>query len=260
MSGLSQVTLMLENGMATSSSHLRRAGNTASGARTDIKHAQILHSARSLFLQQGFDTTSVDAIARHAGVSKATLYGHFTDKDALLLALVEEDCRARREPLWVRDDRPIDLQRDLREIARRFLSMFLDGSGLAMHRLMMSCAARYPAIAEAFMRNGPDRCDAEVASFLRAAQSAGLLDIANVKLAATQFLTLIQGRLPLTWALSLQAPSAAEYRAQLEGGIKVFIAAYAGPKADVGKSPTRRSKAASKPVSRRSLGSAAGRT
>jgi hypothetical protein len=31
-------------------------------------------------------------------------------------------------------------------------------------------AARYPAIAEAFMRAGPDRCDAEVAAFLRAAQ------------------------------------------------------------------------------------------
>ena len=143
-------------------------------------------------------------------------------------------------------DAQLDLERDLREIGQRFLSIFLDDQALAMHRLIMSCAARYPAIAEAFMRAGPDRCDAEVAAFLRAAKAEGLIDVPNVRLAATQFLMLIQGRLPLTWALSLQAPSAAESRAQLEGGIKVFIAAY-GRKAG----PTRQARPVTKTASKR---------
>eukprot|EP01047_Picozoa_sp_COSAG01_P102625 COSAG01_NODE_32187_length_585_cov_0.718107_2_plen_78_part_01 len=52
----------------------------------------------------------------------------------------------------------------------------------------MSCAARYPAIAEAFMRAGPDRCDAEVAAFLRAAKAEGLIDVPNVRLAASRFM------------------------------------------------------------------------
>ncbi len=203
----------------------------------------------------GFDTTSVDAIARHAGVSKATVYGHFADKDALLLALVEADCRSMGEQLWIRDGRPIDLERDLRQIARRFLAMFLDGRGLAMHRLVMSCASRYPAIAEAFMTAGPDRCEAEVAAFLRAAEAQGLIDVPNARLAATQFLTLIQGRLPLTWALSMKAPSAAVYRAQIEGGIKVFTAAYGR----TGAGPKRRTGAVSTSAARRPLGTAARR-
>ncbi|CCE03845.1 putative transcriptional regulator, TetR family [Bradyrhizobium sp. STM 3809] len=215
--------------MVTSTSQAGPSG--AHAGRAELKHAQILDSARTLFLEGGFDTTSVDAIARRAGVSKATLYGHFADKDALLLALVEDDCRRRREPLWRETDDIIELERELREIARRFLSMFLDDRGLAMHRLIMSCASRYPAVAQAFMRAGPDRCDAEVAAFLRAAQRQGLLDVGNARLAATQFLTLIQGRLPLTWALSMQAPSPTECRAQLDSGIRVFIAAYGRPKA-----------------------------
>ncbi|BAM91195.1 TetR family transcriptional regulator [Bradyrhizobium oligotrophicum S58] len=241
--------------MVTSSSHAAPSTSVAGPGRTERKHAQILASARTLFMAGGFDTTSVDAIARHAGVSKATLYGHFADKDALLLALVEADCRSMGETLWIRDERPIDLERDLREIARRFLAMFLDGRGLAMHRLVMSCASRYPAIAEAFMTAGPDRCDAEVAAFLRAAEVQGLLDVPDARLAATQFLTLIQGRLPLTWALSMKAPSPAVSRAQIEGGIKVFIAAYGRTEAR----SRRPARAISTSASRRPRASAAKR-
>jgi TetR/AcrR family transcriptional regulator, mexJK operon transcriptional repressor len=195
--------------------------------RADRKYRQILDSARELFLDQGFDTTSMDAIARHAGVSKATLYVHFDDKDALLLALVDDECRRVGLPvLWKPHDGPIDLEKELRAIAHNFLSFFMDDRGLAVHRLVMSCASRYPAIAEFFMKAGPDRCDAEVMAFLRAAQRQGLLRVPDMKLAAMQFLSLIQGRLILKWSLSMRSPEPAEYRALVEGGIKVFLAAY----------------------------------
>lgn len=218
--------------MPTSQARVRASRQVASEpdtvetTRTDRKHRQILDSARTLFLAQGFDPTSVDTIARHARVSKATLYSHFQDKEALLLALVEDECRNFGGPLWTPHDGPIELEKELRGIAGSFLSFFMDGRGLAMHRLIMSCASRYPEIADVFMKVGPDRCDAEVAAFLRAAQAQGLLRIPDVALAAMQFLSLIQGRLILKWALSMRAPSSAEYRALVDGGIKVFLAAY----------------------------------
>jgi TetR/AcrR family transcriptional repressor of mexJK operon len=144
----------------TSSSNPGLSRVVTDAGRTERKHTQIVDSARTLFLESGFDTTSVDAIARHAGVSKATLYAHFTDKDALLLALVEEDCERRRDPLWMPHDRTIDLERDLREIGQRFLSIFLDDQALAMHRLIMSCAARRKAATSASHRSGPARMKA----------------------------------------------------------------------------------------------------
>jgi TetR/AcrR family transcriptional regulator, mexJK operon transcriptional repressor len=200
---------------------------SAAQTRADMKYRQILDGARALFLEHGFDTTSMDAIARHAGVSKATLYVHFNDKDALLVALVDDECRRfGPQTLWEPHEGPIDVRKELRGIARGFLAFFLDGRGLAMHRLIMSCASRYPAIAETFMKAGPDRCDADVAAFLRAAQASRLLRIPDVKLAATQFLSLIQGRLHLKWALSMRTPNNAECRALVEGGIEVFLAAY----------------------------------
>ncbi|MDH6258379.1 TetR/AcrR family transcriptional regulator [Bradyrhizobium sp. BR13661] len=196
-------------------------------SRAKAKHRQILDAARELFLGLGFDTTSMDAIARQAGVSKATLYVHFDDKDDLLLALVNDECRRfGPKTLWQDNGEPIDLRKGLRAIARTFLEGFLDQRGLAMHRLIMSCASRYPRVADVFMKAGPERCDADVAAFLRAAQAQRLVDIPDIRLAATQFLSLVQGKEILKWSLSMIAPSEAQHRALIEGGINVFLAAY----------------------------------
>src|ERR687894_330345 len=56
------------------------------------KPRAILDAAAELFLAQGFASVSMDAVARRAGVSKATLYAHFPGKDALFAAVVAERC------------------------------------------------------------------------------------------------------------------------------------------------------------------------
>ena len=48
-------------------------------------HAKVLEAATELFAERGIDATSVDAIAALSGVSKATVYKHWADKDALCL-------------------------------------------------------------------------------------------------------------------------------------------------------------------------------
>ncbi|WP_434751047.1 TetR/AcrR family transcriptional regulator [Paenibacillus amylolyticus] len=54
------------------------------------KRAKIMAAARDLFLSDGFDRSSVDAVAAKAGVSKRTVYDYYGDKQNLLLAVVEE--------------------------------------------------------------------------------------------------------------------------------------------------------------------------
>ena len=53
------------------------------------KTEEVLVSARELFLQKGFDATTVEEIAEAAHVSKATVYNNFADKAAVLTALLE---------------------------------------------------------------------------------------------------------------------------------------------------------------------------
>ena len=51
-------------------------------------HRDVLDAAVTLFAERGMDGTSMDAIAGASGVSKATIYKHWRDKDALCLDVV----------------------------------------------------------------------------------------------------------------------------------------------------------------------------
>lgn len=48
-------------------------------------HSKMLEAATELFAERGIEATSMDAIAAAAGVSKATVYKHWVDKDALCM-------------------------------------------------------------------------------------------------------------------------------------------------------------------------------
>ena len=52
------------------------------------KRRQIVDAAQALFLAHGYGAVSMDAVARTAGVSKATLYAYFDSKDQLFATIV----------------------------------------------------------------------------------------------------------------------------------------------------------------------------
>ena len=58
--------------------------------RSESAHQRVLDAALELVADRGVDGASMDAIAARSGVSKATIYKHWADKDALLLELMAE--------------------------------------------------------------------------------------------------------------------------------------------------------------------------
>ncbi|MEV4312436.1 TetR family transcriptional regulator [Actinocrispum sp. NPDC049592] len=65
----------------------------ASGQDTDPVGESILDAAFEEFLAYGLRRTNVDAVARRAGVSRATLYRRFDNKDVLVQAVLIRECR-----------------------------------------------------------------------------------------------------------------------------------------------------------------------
>ena len=61
-------------------------------------HEQVLDVALKLFAERGIDGASMDAIAEASGVSKATIYNHWQDKDALCLEVMSRLHGADDEP------------------------------------------------------------------------------------------------------------------------------------------------------------------
>src|ERR1700729_1774593 len=56
--------------------------------RRTLAHKKVLDAAVQLFSERGIDATSMDAIAETSRVSKATIYKHWPDKDALCLEVM----------------------------------------------------------------------------------------------------------------------------------------------------------------------------
>jgi TetR/AcrR family transcriptional regulator, mexJK operon transcriptional repressor len=53
------------------------------------KRQAILDAAKSLFLTNGYANTSMDAVRAWPGVSKLTVYSHFTDKETLFSSAIK---------------------------------------------------------------------------------------------------------------------------------------------------------------------------
>ncbi len=88
--------------------------------RSPEAHEKVIHAALTLFGERGIEATSMDAIARGAGVSKATIYNHWQDKEALLLEVMLYVNGLNREPDDVdTGDLQGDLQGDLATILSR---------------------------------------------------------------------------------------------------------------------------------------------
>ncbi len=123
------------------------------------KTEAILAGALREFLAQGYAATSVDRIAATAGVSKATLYSHFGDKEALFKALILRFVEARL-PGTLGPDRPQLFAGEPEEVLRRLAVIILDGvpqgdEPLAFLRLIIGEAERFPALAQTFLATVP---------------------------------------------------------------------------------------------------------
>jgi AcrR family transcriptional regulator len=80
--------------------------------RSARAHEQVLNAARELFSERGIDGASMDAIAEASGVSKATIYKHWPDKEALCLEVLHR----------LKGEIPVFDTGDLREDLRLFLN------------------------------------------------------------------------------------------------------------------------------------------
>jgi AcrR family transcriptional regulator len=76
----------------------------------------VLRAALGLFGERGIEATSMDAIAQASGVSKATIYNHWADKEALLMEVMLMVHGLNREP---EDEDSGDLCQDLTKVLTR---------------------------------------------------------------------------------------------------------------------------------------------
>ncbi len=192
------------------------------------KRAAILQAAKRLFTTQGFEGTSMDAIANAAGVSKLTVYSHYQDKERLFTAAVEQVCLEQMPTEIFNADLKGPIRRQLLAIARAFFALITSEEALAVHRTIVANARQSPRLAAMFWEAGPRRTQLGLESFLRAEVTAGKLEIADIHRAATQFFCLLKGECHARMEFGCgEVMTQREIDEHLNATVDLFLRAYA---------------------------------
>lgn len=189
---------------------------------------RMFEAATRLFLSGGFAETSMEAIARDAGVSKATLYAHYASREELFTAVVSAASERFSAGIPSAMSGAEDPRHWLEDLARAVLDLLLAPDVVATGRIISAEARRFPELGKLFYENGPVRLTAVLAEQFEAAMAAGVLRRSAAQDVAKHFIGLIRGDLQLRAMLGDEAAlSPAERDHAIETGINVFLAAYA---------------------------------
>jgi len=194
------------------------------------KRAAILQAAKRLFPTQGFEGTSMDAIASAAGVSKLTVYSHFQDKERLFCAAVECVCQEQMPSEIFLADLKGPIRKQLLAIARAFFSLITSEEALAIHRTIVANARQSPKLAQLFWEAGPKRTQEGFEAFLRDEVKGGKLEIEDLHRAASQFFCLLKGECHARMEFGCGEPlTQREIDDHLSATVDMFLRAY-GPR------------------------------
>lgn len=181
------------------------------GGRPSLEEAakladRILAAATELFLAEGYGATSIEQVARAAGVSKRTFYARFPDKAALFAAVLHRIVEGLRPGTAVSLVEGDDLRSVLVHLATLILRAALTPQAIALHRLITGESARFPALAAAVNRNAAsEEAVSLIAGLLEREARAGRLAIDDPQFAARHFLHMVM-TIPQRAAMGLQKP------------------------------------------------------
>jgi TetR/AcrR family transcriptional repressor of mexJK operon len=136
----------------------------------------------------------MEDIAVRAGVSKQTVYKHFTDKRNLFADIVlstTDDMEALVGLIADKMSTTSDVAKDLEYLAVTFLNALMQPRVLRLRRLVISSADRFPEIASAWYEQGFERALAALATSFQAIADRQLLVIDDPAMAAEHFVGML---------------------------------------------------------------------
>jgi AcrR family transcriptional regulator len=179
-------------------------------------------AAVELFLEQGFDGTTMEGVAQAAGISKRTLYARYADKHELFAAVVASALIRQRGDDASLEVPPDDLEAGLTAIARSSLARALDPEIVRLSRIAMNEATRFPKFARTAQSMSWSPRIQAVQKLLTHHIELGTVEVDDVEIASEQFLALVAAMPARLAAFGVRRPRAVEER-HLRHAVGLFL-------------------------------------
>jgi AcrR family transcriptional regulator len=173
---------------------IRPSAGRPTRAQAARRQEELLDHALELFLDNGFELTTLDAVAAAVGMTKRTVYARYDDKRALFKAAVQ-----RAVDRWVVPPETLqaadtgELATTLAAIARLRIKLVMSPEGIRLNRILNAESYRFPEVFIAAIEQGTGPVIAFLAALLRRHIARGELAVADPELAATVFLSMAVG-------------------------------------------------------------------
>jgi AcrR family transcriptional regulator len=203
----------------------RAARQTSRGKR---RSEGMLRTAADLFLEKGYEQTSVDEIIQRAGGSKTHIYREFGGKEGLFLAAVQYLCAEVQQPIRTLDVSEVPFEAGLVQLSQALVRMLLAERHLALQRLVFAEASRFQKTGEIWFAGGPEVTYGIFSRFFAQAMQAGLLRRGNPDLIARLYCDMLSGHiLDRAWLGIRERPSPVVVKRTIDAAIDLFLNGYA---------------------------------
>jgi AcrR family transcriptional regulator len=188
----------------------------------------MLRTAADLFLEKGYEQTSVDEIIERAGGSKTHIYSEFGGKEGLFLAVVQRLCAEVQQPIQTLDVSGLPFKAGLQRLSQALVRMLLAERHLALQRMVFAEASRFQKTGEIWFAGGPEVTHGIFSRFFAQAMQAGLLRRANSDLIARLYCDMLSGHiLDRAWLGIGERPSPVVVKRTIDAAIVLFLNGYA---------------------------------
>lgn len=200
--------------------------------KDEQKTYEMIHAAGQLFLEQGLQQSSMDAIARKANVSKQTLYTHFASKDELFRHVIKAKVGSYRldDLTPVPEDLPV--REALTRAGHSLLKLVTDQEAVDMMRVVIAECHTYPRIASLFYEEGPAACFSELESVIAQLHKRKQIRCPHPDKAAIWFASTCKGEVHNMLLMGIRPPRIrAQIKANIDLAVDLFLLVYAPQRA-----------------------------
>ena len=202
-----------------------RRGRGRPQARPDEEtRVVILDAARQEFAASGYAATSMESVARRAGVSTKTLYRLIPNKGTLFEEILTDGIDRFVSRIRLRACDGSDIEGALREAMIAVGELILDGAVIGLLRMIVAEGDKFPEISDTFYNKAIKRSESTLANWLKVQVERGLIAIDNPTEAAGMLLGMLafQPQRAVMFAHA-PAPGRKELERRAEAVAKLFL-------------------------------------